>query len=213
MSELKIEMWNPEKLVPYELNSKIHDNPQVEKIAKAITQFGFDQPIVVDKDGVIIKGHGRRLASLKLGLKQVPVLVRHDLTPEQVRAARVADNRVALSGIDTDMLQKELADLDFDLTGIFDAKELDFMSADLGEIDQSGFVADLDAELAKQDQQTGQKIKESDARKVKIAKALGFDNVSGKDERLVARFMAEIEHKTGKQGVDAFLAHALEIAG
>lgn len=205
MKKLQIDLWDVEKLIPYELNSKIHDEKQVEKIAKSIQEFGWDQPIVVDCNGVIIKGHGRRLAAIKLGLAKVPVLVRHDLTEEQVRAARLADNRVAVGDIDAELLQKELASLDFDLEGIFDRKELDFMSADLGEMNEEAFALDLDEEVAKQSAETIKKIEETDERPVKIDKALGFKQISGKDERYVARFMAQVEAETGKTGADAFV--------
>lgn len=205
MKKLQIDLWDTEKLIPYELNSKIHDEKQVEKIAKSIQEFGWDQPIVVDCNGVIIKGHGRRLAAIKLGLAKVPVLVRHDLTEEQVRAARLADNRVAVGDIDAELLQKELASLDFDLEGIFDRKELDFMSADLGEMNEEAFALDLDEEVAKQSAETIKKIEETDERPVKIDKALGFKQISGKDERYVAWFMAQVEAETGKTGADAFV--------
>ncbi|OYV36826.1 MAG: chromosome partitioning protein ParB [Rhodospirillales bacterium 20-64-7] len=205
MSNIKIEMWDITKIVPYELNAKNHDPKQVEKIAKSITEFGWDQPIVVDKKGVIIKGHGRRLAALSLGKTEVPVLVRSDLTDEQVRAARLADNRVAISGIDIDMLQKELADLSMDLTGIFDAKELTFLNADLGEIADEAFSVNLDEEVERQSAETATKIKQTDERPVKIEKALGFKTIAGKDERAVARFMARIESETGLEGSLAFV--------
>lgn len=205
MKKLQIDLWDVEKLVPYELNSKIHDDKQIEKIAKSIREFGWDQPIVVDRNGVIIKGHGRRLAALKLGFQKVPVLVRDDLTDEQVRAARLADNRVAVGDIDAELLQKELASLDFDLEGIFDKKELDFMTADLGEMNEDAFALDLDEEVSKQSAETIKKIEETDERPVKIDKALGFKQISGKDERYVARFMAQVEAETGKTGADAFV--------
>jgi len=201
-----IEIRNISEIEPYELNAKIHDEKQIERIAKSIAEFGWDQPIVVDKDGVIIKGHGRRLAAMKLGYSQVPVLVRSDLTDEQVRAARLADNRVALSDIDTELLQKELATLDFDLDGIFDKKELDFIVADLSEMKLEAFVNDLDSEVAKHSEETSRKIEEVDARSVKIEKALGFKSISGKDERYVAHFMAQVESETGKVGADAFVS-------
>jgi len=79
-------------LIPYVSNTKKHPDSQIDKLAGAIAEFGFDQPIVVDGDGVIIKGHGRLLASKKLQLNQVPVLVRTDLTP--------ANNRSIFSGIE-----------------------------------------------------------------------------------------------------------------
>lgn len=205
---MKIDLWPIEKVIPYELNSKKHEPDQVEKIAKAIKTFGWDQPIVVDGSGSIIKGHGRRLAAISLGMTKVPVLVRDDLTPEQVRAARLSDNRVAISGIDNDLLKQELASLTFDLTGIFDEKELKFLEADLGEMNIGAFVEDIDEEVAQQAVESTRKVDEVDARDVKLEKALGFKTVRGADERALARFMALIESQTGLVGADAFVAHA-----
>lgn len=118
----ELEWRDIESITPYVNNIKKHPTEQIDKIAGAIAEFGFDQPIVVDGDGVIIKGHGRREAALRLGLKKVPVIVRTDLTPAQVKAARIADNKVAESDWDIDALKLEfdaLQDLDYDqdLTG------------------------------------------------------------------------------------------------
>ena len=203
--DFKVEAWDVEKLIPYENNVKIHDEKQVKKIAESIKQFGWDQPIVVDKDGVIIKGHGRRLAALKLGLKTVPVLVRSDLTPEQVNAARVADNRVAMGDIDTELLQKELSLIDFDFGGIFDKKELAFMEVDLTEIDPESVEVDIVAEMERQSDAMSENIREVEDSDVRIADALGFRKVKGADQRPIARFMARIEADTGLQGAEAFL--------
>lgn len=203
----KIELWDIDRVQPYELNAKIHDKKQVERIAKSIQEFGWDQPIVVDGNGSIIKGHGRRLAALSLGFKQVPVWVRDDLTEEQVRAARLADNRVAISDLDSDVLQQELASLNYSMEGFFDEKELSFMlEADLGEIDTSGFVDDIEQEVATQSRETEAKLAEVDSREVKIEKALGFKSIKGADERAVAMFMAQIEAETNLKGADAFVA-------
>jgi ParB-like chromosome segregation protein Spo0J len=87
----RIEWRDPASLTPYSNNAKTHPVEQVDKIAASIASFGFDQPIVVDGDGVIIKGHGRREASLRLGLDNVPVLVRTDLSVAEIKAARLAD--------------------------------------------------------------------------------------------------------------------------
>ena len=203
--DFKVESWDVEKLIPYENNVKIHDEKQVKKIAESIKQFGWDQPIVVDKDGVIIKGHGRRLAALKLGLKTVPVLVRSDLTPEQVNAARVADNRVAMGDIDTELLQKELSLIDFDFSGIFDKKELAFMEVDLTEINPESVEVDIVAEMERQSDAMSENIREVEDSDVRIADALGFRKVKGADQRPIARFMARIEADTGLQGADAFV--------
>ena len=203
--DFKVESWDVEKLIPYENNVKIHDEKQVKKIAESIKRFGWDQPIVVDKDGVIIKGHGRRLAALKLGLKTVPVLVRSDLTPDEVNAARVADNRVAMGDIDTELLQKELSLIDFDFSGIFDKKELAFMEVDLTEINPESVEVDIVAEMERQSDAMSENIREVEDSDVRIADALGFRKVKGADQRPIARFMARIEADTGLQGADAFV--------
>lgn len=207
MSNPKIEMWEPSRLIPYEKNAKIHDPKHVEKIANSIKEFGWrGNPIVVDSKGVIIAGHGRRLAALKLGLAEVPVIVASDLTEDQIKALRLADNRVAIGEYDTDLLQSELASITVDLEGIFDKKELDFLvAADLGEMKTEAFVVDLDEEVKAQAAETTRKIEEADEKPVKIEKALGFKAIQGKDERWVARFMAQVEAETGKTGAEAFV--------
>lgn len=107
----KIEMWPLHKVRPYPKNAKTHPKKQIEQLAKIIERHGFDQPIVVDGAGVIIKGHGRLLAAERLALSKVPVVVRDDLTPAQVREARIADNRVAeLGAWDDDMLLEDVSD-------------------------------------------------------------------------------------------------------
>src|SRR5438046_7836327 len=98
-------------ITPYDKNPRIND-PAVDAVAASIRQFGFRQPIVVDEAGVIIVGHTRYKAALKLGLKEVPVHVAVGLSPAQVKAYRLADNQTAqLSGWDDDKLMQELAQL------------------------------------------------------------------------------------------------------
>ena len=119
MAEMKVEMWSPEDLIPYENNPRRNDKA-VDVVAESIRQFGFRVPIIVDADGVIVCGHTRRLAALMLGLKEVPVLVADDLTDEEARADRLADNRVAeLAGWDEALLKEELAKIKgVDLSGL-----------------------------------------------------------------------------------------------
>lgn len=105
----------------YESNAKQHPDYQVDKIATSIEKFGFKQPLVVDKNGVIIIGHGRYKAAKKLNLKTVPCIVATDLTEAQAKAFRLADNRVAESEIDINVEFNEivaLKDLDFDFSGL-----------------------------------------------------------------------------------------------
>lgn len=207
-SDLKIQLWPIDNIKPYDKNVKIHDEKQVSKIAESIQQFGWDQPIVVDKDGVIIKGHGRTLAAKKLGLKQVPVLVRSDLTEEQVKAARIADNRVAMGDIDTEMLQQEIREIDLDLKGIFDRKELRFLDEDLTEINLDNVETDVVERMEEESEKMASTIEAIEDKDVRIADALGFRKVKGRDQRPIARFVARIEEETGKTGAEAFVAFA-----
>lgn len=209
MNKPQIETWAIDRVLPYKNNVKGHDAKQVTKIATSIKEFGWrGNPIVVDMYGVIIAGHGRRLAAIQLGMVEVPVIVASDLTDDQCRALRLADNRVAISDIDSDLLQHEMSDLDFDMDGIFDKKELDFMIADLGDMKMGAFVEDLDAEVSAQAAETVRKIEEADERPIKVEKAFGFKTVQGKDERHISRFIATIESETGLVGADAFVEHA-----
>lgn len=100
------------ELIPYEKNAKKHDATQIANVAESIRQFGFVQPIVIDKNGVIVIGHYRALAAKKLGLEEVPCVCVDDLTPEQVNALRIVDNKSNESPWDFDFLEDELSELD-----------------------------------------------------------------------------------------------------
>ena len=100
------------ELIPYKGNAKKHDNKQIKNVAESIRQYGFVQPVVVDKDGVIVIGHCRALAAKKLGMEMVPCVCVDDLTPEQVNALRLVDNKSNESGWDYDLLAAELGTLD-----------------------------------------------------------------------------------------------------
>ena len=99
-------------IVPYAKNAKKHDKTQIKNVAESIKQYGFVQPIVVDRDGVIVIGHCRALAAKKLGMEEVPCVCVDDLTPEQVNALRLVDNKSNESDWDFDLLAEELPGLD-----------------------------------------------------------------------------------------------------
>ena len=108
---MKIELRGIDSIRPYDNNPRQNDSA-VDAVATSLREFGFRQPIVVDADGVIIAGHTRYKAALKLGLEKVPVHVATDLTPEQVRAYRIADNKSGeLATWDLEILPIELAAL------------------------------------------------------------------------------------------------------
>lgn len=106
---MKIEMRDPKKLIPYPNNPKQHPQEQIDAIAKSIKEFGFDQPIVVDPSGMIVKGHGRQLAAVQLKLKQVPVIETEG--GEQGQLNRLLDNKLASREWDQEMLRADLLDL------------------------------------------------------------------------------------------------------
>ena len=97
---------------PYEKNAKKHDKRQIANVAESIKQYGFVQPVVIDRDGVIVIGHCRVDAAKKLGMKTVPCVCVDDLTPEQVNALRLVDNKSNESAWDMDLLAEELPGLD-----------------------------------------------------------------------------------------------------
>lgn len=121
------------EIKPYEKNPRKNDNA-VEQVANSISQFGFQQPIILDKYNVIVCGHTRYKASKKLGLEIVPCVIADDLTDEQIKAYRLADNKVS-----------EPAEWDFDLLG----EEL----ADILDIDMSDFGFDIPEEEEEQEQE------------------------------------------------------------
>lgn len=99
-------------IIPYASNAKKHDRRQINNVAESIKQYGFVQPIVIDRDGVIVIGHCRAMAAKKLGMEEVPCVCVDDLTPEQVNALRLVDNKSNESDWDFDLLSVELPGLD-----------------------------------------------------------------------------------------------------
>lgn len=99
-------------IIPYDRNTKKHDKKQIDNVAESIRQFGFVQPVVIDSNGVIVIGHCRVLAAKKLGMKEVPCVCVDDLTPEQVNALRIVDNKSNESEWDLELLELELPEID-----------------------------------------------------------------------------------------------------
>lgn len=137
---MKVQIFKIEQVKPYDRNPRLND-ASVDDVAASIKQFGFRQPIVIDADGVIIAGHTRHKAALKLGLKQIPVHVATDLTPEQIKAYRIADNRAGeKSEWDYSILPIELSELAE--TG-FDVDSIGFTLKDISLMDDGELVEGL----------------------------------------------------------------------
>ncbi len=110
---MKIEIVDISTIKPYENNPRKLSEKAIEKVAMSLKEYGFRQPIVVDKDNIIVAGHTRYRASKKLGLKNVPISVIDNLTPEQINAYRIADNRTAEeSEWDNELLKMEIKELE-----------------------------------------------------------------------------------------------------
>lgn len=124
---LNIEYVKTSELKPYANNAKLHPAEQVEQIKRSIEEFGFNDPIAVWKDNEIIEGHGRLIASIELGIEEVPVIRLDNLTDEERRAYALVHNKLTMnSGFDFATLDLELEGIDIDMSKFgFDMDFLD----------------------------------------------------------------------------------------
>lgn len=126
-------VWPLGKIVMYDRNPRTHPPAQIELLAKLLTRYGPDQPIVVDENGVILKGHGRLMAARMAGLKAFPVLQRRGLSEDDKISLRIGDNQSALlSGWDNELLRFEITELQASET--FDLSLLGFGEVDLSKL-------------------------------------------------------------------------------
>jgi DNA modification methylase len=130
----KPSVWPLDKIIPYPNNPRTHPAEQITLLAKLFVKHGVDQPIVVDEEGFILKGHGRRMAAVEAGMRSFPVVQHKGLSDNDKRAMRLADNQVALlSGWDANLLRLELTDLkaagfDMELIGFSGVQLVSFMA-------------------------------------------------------------------------------------
>ena len=145
MRQVQVIQMKLTDLIPYENNPRINDDA-IDVVANSIKEFGFKNPIIIDKDNVIVCGHTRRLAAIKLGLTEVPCIRADDLTEDQIKAFRVADNKTSeLSTWDLDKLKIELGDIELNMADFGFEDLLDQMK-ELPEDDEF----DADTELEKE---------------------------------------------------------------
>ncbi len=157
MSDIRLEYVTPESLIPYVKNPRKND-AAVEPVAKSIKEFGFKIPILVDEKhnkNEIIAGHTRLKAALLLGLERVPVIFTDDLTPEQIKALRLTDNKTGeYAEWDRELLVGELSDLrdigiDLDITG-FSAHEVEGFLSESVDLDDFFYSEEESAEQVAQ---------------------------------------------------------------
>lgn len=175
---MQVENWKIEDVTPYENNPRKNDEA-VEYVANSIREFGFQQPLVVDSEGVLIVGHTRLKAAQELGLTEVPVIVADNLTDDQVKAYRLADNKTGeKSWWDWGKLNEELEDIDW-----FEMNMEDFGFSTLSFIDSQ--VDDEETKLERYDEyeQEAEELRnfsiviscKNDEEKTRIVKILGLE--------------------------------------
>lgn len=177
---MRVTMQRLDKLIPYAGNAKAHPQDQVEKIAASIEEFGFLVPLVIDSGNVIVAGHGRFEAAKHLGMDRIPTVSAGNLTPEQIRAFRIADNRVAESDWLEDQLRDELQALhdsgfDIELTGFtlqdITGRDDELEKRILAEEEPADDENDL-ADIGKQITERLQEIQATDPERLSRAKAI-----------------------------------------
>lgn len=148
----EMQLMPVEKLVPYVNNARTHSPEQINKLRSSLREFGFINPVIIDRDFGVIAGHGRILAAKEEGITEVPCVFADHLTEAQKKAYIIADNRMAMdAGWDEELLRVEIEALqaeafDLSLTG-FDEKELSDLFKDDADVQEDNF--DVDAELQK----------------------------------------------------------------
>lgn len=150
-----IKMMNVTDLVHYSRNSKKHPKSQIDILKRSITQFGFRNPVIIDSKNEIIAGHGRVLAAKELSTASIPCIVVDDLTPEQIKAFRIMDNKSAEGSWDFDLLKldfQDLKDINFDLS---------MTGFSFGEIQKAGVSMFAEDEQELIDVSAYQRIKDS----------------------------------------------------
>ena len=181
MGKLKVVYKKLDEIKPYEKNPRKNDEA-VQYVKNSIEKFGFKNPIIVDGAGVIVAGHTRYKAAQELGMKEVPTISADDLTEEQIKAFRIADNKTAeRAAWDNELLKEEL-------TGLFD--EFDMTDFGFGEFELSILTEDFDPEpydddLMEQYAEHGEEflakkrviITYTEETSTKMAEILGLDEV------------------------------------
>ena len=181
MQELQIRYLNTKDLVPYENNPR-KNTEAVKFVANSIKEFGFKNPIIIDKENVIVAGHTRLLAAQELGMETVPCILADDLTEKQIQAFRIADNKTAeMSAWDNQALKVELEGIldDFDMTnfgfGDFELAVLtnDFEPEKFDEEMANAYSENEDEVLAKKRVM----ITYTDEDATKVAEVLGVEEI------------------------------------
>ena len=201
-------------LVPYALNSKVHDEKNIAYLMSSISTQGLHDRILVDKNMVIIAGHGRLEALKRLKRRMVEVRIMTHLDEKGANKARIANNKTTSVEYDSSMLNREieaagLTVLDASDIG-FDLAEFNNLTMVFDEIDSTAFTKDLNADVDKQTKEAEHDIKKSDLKLVSITNGLGFKVVTVDATRKIARFIASLQEQFDQEDPAAAFVQFVE---
>lgn len=209
---------DPKTLIPYDNNVKRHPRKHIEALKALMLRHGFSKgnPIQVDRNMIIIAGHGRTEAACELEMPVVPVVIRTDLSDEEVKRWRLEENKSVSNDYDVVGMKAEIAELlelDGPLIG-FDDKEWAVLTEDLtADFDADTMIADLEAEMESASRHHEETTEKARSEQVAITDLLGFRHVPAGQQRKIVKFVARLEAETGKTGAEAFLAHVDQSEG
>jgi ParB-like chromosome segregation protein Spo0J len=209
ISHAPVESWTLNRIKPYPENNKKHSAAQIKELVKSIESQGLNDPITVDKKGVIISGHGRFEAIKVLGWKVCPVRHLKMLTPVQADKLRIAANKTSSNEYDYDAMQRELSRLSgmgesLDDMG-FDAKELEMMVGSIGELDMDSISDDIITAVGDFEDEAREEAAKIGDEEVSLSKAFGLSKIPLRSMRTAKVFMGAIERETGLVGSDALV--------
>ena len=217
-----IEIWDIEKPVDYSKNNKVHTKESLEKLAASMREIGLANPILVDTDGVIIAGHGRRAAARLLGWKKIQVRVLK-VDARTARKLRIADNTTSNQKFDTSAIAEEVRALlgeepDVDLAALGDALGLDDRMRDLMTPDLTGalgfneseIMEDAETDIAAFDAESERAMRATDEAELPAHEGFGFKKAKPEQIRVIRGFMAQVRSETGLEDPAAALTAWIE---
>lgn len=206
---MEYELREITEILPYQKNSKIHSEENIKILMASINESGLINAIKVDKNMVIIGGHGRLEACRRLGMRYIKTEILSHLDEDGVKIARISDNKTASLEYDAVMMLEELGDikkLDLDPNALgFSEEEYQKLTDDYNSMDLSALTQDLDADINEQQEQGEIDINEADQKTIPIIAALGFKDIPLEQSRNIAIFIGAIQDDYGDTPEGSFV--------
>lgn len=211
IDELKVQAWPVTRPQHAPNNNKIHTEESTAKLAKSLAELGQIQPLIVDKDDVLIAGHGRLAAAKKLGWDKVKV-IQLPVTAEVARKMRLADNLMSNQNLDHDAIRLELSELNLDLEGLGAIIEDDKfrnlmgnMNSETGNMTEEAFTDDVNASVERLGRENDEIMASVDDAETPLRKVFGFGTVSTRQARVLKGLVALAIEETGEEDPAAAL--------